>query len=127
LDYVVLKSIHVASVAASYGLFFLRGIWMIRAPAMLQRAWVGFVPHIVDTVLLGSAIALAFATGQYPFANSWLTAKVTGLFVYIGLGTIALKRGKTRGIRIAAWIAAQAVFGYIVAVALTRRPLLVAG
>ena len=45
------------------------------------------------------------------------------LYVAIGLGTAALKHGKTRRARIAAWLAAQAVFFYIVAVALTRDPL----
>jgi uncharacterized membrane protein SirB2 len=39
------------------------------------------------------------------------------------LGTVALKRGKTRRTRVAAWFAAQVVFFYIVAVAVTRRPL----
>ena len=55
--------------------------------------------------------------------HGWLTAKVVGLLFYIGLGTVALKRGRTRRARIAAWLAAQAVFFYIVAVALTRNPL----
>jgi len=89
----------------------------------LQRRWVRIVPHVVDSVLLGSAIALTVAIGQYPLTDNWLSAKVAGLFLYIVLGSIALKRGGTRRIRVAAWIAAQAVFFYIVAVAITRRPL----
>jgi len=36
------------------------------------------------------------------------------------LGTVALKRGKTQGVRAFALLAALAVFAYIVAVALTR-------
>ena len=60
---------------------------------------------------------------QYPLVNDWLTAKVAGLFVYIGLGLVVLKLGKTRRARIEAWIAAQAVFLYIIAVAVTRSPL----
>ena len=59
---------------------------------------------------------------QYPFVEPWLTAKLLALLLYIGLGTIALKRGKTKGIRIAAYVGALATFGYIVAVALTRQP-----
>lgn len=111
------------SVVASYALFLLRGVWMARDSALLQRRWVKVVPHGVDSVLLTSAIALAVISQQYPLASDWLTAKVAGLLVYIGLGTVALKRGKTRRTRIAAWLAAQVVFFYIVAVALTRRPL----
>jgi len=59
---------------------------------------------------------------QYPFASGWLTAKVTGLVVYVVLGTIALKRGRTLRVRVAAWIAAQLVFLYIVSVAITKDP-----
>jgi uncharacterized membrane protein SirB2 len=60
---------------------------------------------------------------QYPFVAGWLTAKVVALVVYIGLGMVALRRGRSRRARITAWIAAQAVFLYIVAVALARSPL----
>jgi uncharacterized membrane protein SirB2 len=123
MDYTVLKTVHVGCVAASYVLFVVRGAWMMRESAQLARRWVKTVPHIIDTVLLASAIALAVMSRQYPFVNGWLTAKVVGLILYVGLGMVALKRGKTRGGRIAAWIGAQGVFFYIVAVAFTRNPL----
>jgi uncharacterized membrane protein SirB2 len=127
MNYPLLKMVHVACVAASYALFLLRGMWMIRGSALLQQRWVRIVPHLVDTVLLGSAVALAIAIGQYPFTDNWLSAKVAGLLLYIVLGSIALKRGRTRRIRVISWIAAQAVFFYIVAVAMTRRPPLIIG
>lgn len=121
MDYVLLKITHVSCAAISYALFVVRGVWMIRNPALLQRRWVKIVPHAVDTVLLASAVALAIAIHQYPLANGWLTAKVAGLLVYIGLGMVALRHGKTRRVRISAWVAAQVVFLYIVAVAFTRN------
>ena len=127
MDYLTLKTIHVASIATSYALFLLRGIWMVRGSALLQRRWVRIVPHVVDTVLLASAIALTITIGQYPLANDWLTAKVAGLLLYIVLGTVALRRGRTRRTRVVAWVAAQTVFFYIVAVAITRRPFPFAG
>ena len=123
MDYAALKLTHISCAVISYTLFAVRGIWMLRGSAMMQQALVRTVPHIVDTALLASAIALAVMTRQYPFVAPWLTAKVLALVLYIALGMVALKYGKTRGVRIAAWIAAQAVFGYIVAVALTRSPL----
>jgi len=123
MDYVSLKIAHVSCVVMSYALFVLRGVWMIRDSAQLQRRWVKIVPHAVDTVLLASAIALVVMSRQYPLVHGWLTAKIAGLIVYIGLGMVALRHGKTRHTRIAAWIAAQAVFLYIIAVALTRNPL----
>jgi uncharacterized membrane protein SirB2 len=122
MDYLSLKIVHVGCAGISYSLFVVRGVWMMRGSLLLQRAWVRIVPHAVDTVLLASAIALALMSHQYPLVNGWLTAKVAGLLIYIGLGTVALKRGKTRRARIAAWFAAQAVFFYIVAVAVTRMP-----
>ncbi|OIP12407.1 MAG: invasion protein [Betaproteobacteria bacterium CG2_30_59_46] len=79
-------------------------------------------PHVVDTLLLVFGIALAFAIHQYPFVDSWLTAKVVGLVLYIGLGSIALKYGKSKTIRLSAWLAAQGVFAYIVLVAISHNP-----
>jgi uncharacterized membrane protein SirB2 len=123
MDYVALKIAHVSCVAVSYALFVARGVWMLRESGLLRRRWVKIVPHVVDTLLLASAVALAVMSHQYPLVNDWLTAKVAGLLIYIGLGTVALKRGKTRRTRITAWLAAQVVFFYIIVVALTRTPL----
>jgi len=55
--------------------------------------------------------------------NGWLTAKVMGLLAYIGLGMVALKPGRPRGVRLLAFVAALAAFAYIVSVALTKNPL----
>ncbi|MDO8300531.1 MAG: SirB2 family protein [Lacisediminimonas sp.] len=122
MSYLALKHLHVSAVALSGALFLLRGWWMLAAPARLQQRWVKLVPHLVDTVLLASAIALAAWSGQYPFERAWLTAKVLALTIYILLGTIALKRGRSRPIRLAALVGALLMFCYIVGVALTRDP-----
>jgi uncharacterized membrane protein SirB2 len=124
MSYAALKMIHVTSVAISYLLFSLRSVWMMQGSAALQQRWVRITPHVVDTVLLTSAIALAIMIHQNPIHNSWLSAKVVGLLLYIGFGMIALRFGKTRKARISAWIAAQIVFFYIVLVAVTKNPLL---
>ena len=78
------------------------------------------MPHGVDTVLLVSALLLAWQIGRG--AAPWLAAKVVALVVYIVLGTIALKRGRTPAIRAGAFVLALATFGYIVSVALTKSP-----
>ena len=119
-DYLALKAVHVACVAVSYGLFFVRGIWMIKGSSMLERRWVRVLPHVNDTLLLASAIAMAVGSSQYPLQQPWLTAKVMGLVLYIILGMVALRPGRDRAVRIGAWLVAQLVFFYIVAVALTR-------
>jgi uncharacterized membrane protein SirB2 len=123
MTYLLLKHIHVAAVVMSFAGFVWRGWLMLCESPRLHARWVRVVPHVVDTLLLASAVALAVLSRQYPLAQPWLTAKVVGLFIYIGLGTIALKRGPTRRTRIVAWLLALAVFGYIVSAALTRSPM----
>jgi len=120
--YPLLKMTHVTSVLLSFSLFTLRGIWMLADSRWLHWRPTRIVPHVVDTVLLASAIALAILIHQYPFVHAWLTAKILGLVVYIALGTLALKRGRTREIRGVTWVAALLVFGYIVSVALQHDP-----
>ncbi len=121
--YAAFKHIHLLTVALSLGLFSLRGIWMLLDSDKLQKRWVKIVPHIIDTLLLASAIGLMFQINQYPFSEGWLTAKLLGLIAYIVLGTIALKRGKTKGTRVIALVAAFGVIAYIVGVAIRHNAL----
>jgi uncharacterized membrane protein SirB2 len=57
-----------------------------------------------------------------PMQHAWLLAKFAGLFAYIGFGMVAMRFGRSREIRIVAFIGAVAVFAYIVGVALTKSP-----
>ncbi len=123
MDYAVLKAVHVSCVEATFVLFFGRGVLMLKDSPLLQSRLLRIAPHVIDTLLLTSAIWMAAASRQYPFVEGWLTAKLIGLVVYVGLGTIALTRGRTRRGRAIAWVLALLVFGYIVSVALTRSPL----
>lgn len=121
--YTLFKYLHVGCVVLSGTGFVLRGAWMLQGSPVLAQRWVRVLPHVVDTVLLASAIALAAMLAQYPLVQGWLTAKLIGLVVYIALGTIALKRGRTRALRITAFGGALLVFAYIVAVAMTKSVL----
>jgi uncharacterized membrane protein SirB2 len=120
MSYFLLKHLHVSCVVVSGLGFFLRGILMLRGSPLLRARWVRVSPHLVDTLLLGSAVGLVVVSGQYPWVVAWVAAKIAGLLVYIGLGTMALRRGRTREQRAAYWIGALLSFGYIVSVALTR-------
>lgn len=95
---------------------------MIGSP-LIQKRWVKSAPHIVDTLLLISAVALAFTIHQYPFKDAWLTAKILAVLLYIGMGFVALSNGIGKQFRIFSWLAAQAVFAYIVLVAISHNPL----
>jgi len=125
MSYAALKIIHVISVIFSYLLFMLRGIWMMQNSSILQRRWVKILPHVIDTVLLASAVTLATMIQQYPGMSTWLSAKIGGLLLYIILGMMALRFGKSKKIKIISWITAQIVFFYIVLVALTKNPTLI--
>jgi len=120
--YSVLKYTHLACIFLTAGLFLVRGIWMMRESPRLQRKWVRIVPHVIDTILLASAIGLMIVLGQYPFFHGWLTAKFFGLIAYISLGSIALSYGRTRSIRIVAFVMALCTFAYIIAVARYHTP-----
>ncbi len=120
MSYLAIKHLHISCVTLSISLFFLRGVWVLRDSPVMQQRWVKIVPHLIDTALLSSALTLAWVSQQWPFEQPWLTAKVVGLLLYVILGSIALKRGKTKAAKATAWVMALATFGYIVAVALMR-------
>lgn len=120
--YLTIKSVHMLCALLSATGFVLQGVWMMQRSALLEHRVTRTLPHLVDTVFLGSAIALATLSAQYPFSAPWVTAKVSGLLVYIVLGAIALRRGRTLRQRVIAFIAALATYAWIVSVALTKNP-----
>ncbi len=121
--YSATKTVHVATVTVTIAFFTVRGLWMLRESPLLGRRWVRIVPHVNDSLLLTTGIGLAYLTGQAPGSHPWLTAKLAGLLAYIGLGMVALRRGRTRALRVGAFAAALAVAAYLVSVALTRQAL----
>lgn len=118
--YGAVKHLHQVCVVLSLSGFVLRFILMCRRPSMLERPWLRIAPHVNDTVLLGAALGLMVLSGQFPFLESWLTAKVFGLIAYIILGTIALKRAPDLRSRAAAGGAAVVVFAYVASVAVVK-------
>ena len=117
----ILKTVHVSCVVLSLSGFVLRGAWLWRGSPWLRARVSRVLPHVVDSTLLAAGIALALRDRQYPFVHAWLTAKLIALILYILLGSIALKYGKTPRQRALAFGAAILVFLYIIAVAFTRR------
>jgi uncharacterized membrane protein SirB2 len=124
MNYLALKHLHMSAIALSLLLFVLRYIWMLRDSPRLKAKWVRVLPHIVDTVLLVSGVWLATFWYRSGAPMGWLGVKLIALLVYIVLGSIAIKRGRTRSQRVVAGLFALLVFAYIVAVALSKSPLL---
>ena len=119
---ILIKYLHVTCAVLSFLGFFIRGLWMIQGNPLLQSRLTKTLPHIIDTALLASAVTLAYQWQFSPLDHSWLAAKIIALIVYIVLGSVSLKRGKTKSIRITAWLAALLCIAYIVAVAFTKSP-----
>ena len=122
VDYQLAKLVHVSCALLSIAGFTLRGALMLRESTLLQTRFARVAPHVVDTLLLASALVLAWQSRQYPFEQPWLTAKLLALVAYIGLGTVALKHGRSKNVRTVAFWLALLVVLYIVSVALTRNP-----
>ena len=121
--YLILRHLHITCVALSGLGFALRGVLMLRQSPALRHPVARIAPHIIDTVLLASALGMLALTTWQLALMPWLATKIVLLLVYIVLGSIALTRGRTLRIRAIAYVAALAVFGHIVATALTRNPL----
>jgi len=119
----IIKAIHLSSVVLSFAGFFIRGIWMLQDSAKLKQRWVKTTPHIIDTFLLASAVILAVQWQLSPLQHPWLMAKIIALLVYIGAGMIALRFGRSRNERLAAWLFGLLTFLYIVSVALSKSVL----
>lgn len=122
LDYLFIKTLHVTCVVLSISLFVLRGSLQLLSRPWRQWRLLRLAPHLVDTVLLGSALWLAWRSAQYPFEQSWLTAKVLALLLYIVLGHYALGKNTADAQRPLFFVAALLSVAYIVGVALTRSP-----
>ncbi len=118
---VVLKLIHVTCAALSICGFFYRGLLKFYAPHRLQRRWLKVLPHVVDTVLLASAIAMLVQYKLNPFLQPWLLLKIGLLLIYIFLGLMTLRFSQTRRSGLISFVLAIAVFAWIVMIALTRQ------
>lgn len=115
--------VHVTSALLSISGFIFRGILRFSGSDLVNRKWLKIAPHIIDTVLIVSAIMLYLRSGLELLSTPWLMAKIIALLLYIALGLIAFRFGKTRTIRFVAWLEANLVFAYIIGVAITKNPL----
>lgn len=122
--YLAIRWLHIAAVILSGSLFLLRGSLVLTGHSQLAM---GQLPRYlsigIDSVLLAAAVALTLILQQYPFVTGWLSAKVVLLIAYIVLGSFALKRGRSRLAKAWFFVAALAVYLFIVSIALARHPL----
>jgi uncharacterized membrane protein SirB2 len=121
--YAEIRLVHIIAVIASGSLFALRGLALNLGFGWARAAPLRRLAYGIDTVLLTAALMLTTMVQQYPFVHGWLTVKVVLLVVYIGLGLVAFWLGRSKTVRLAAWLAALAVYLFIVSVARAHNPL----
>jgi uncharacterized membrane protein SirB2 len=120
--YLLVQAVHVVAVSVSVSLLVVRSVIGIRdSPTRVPRV-LRILPHLVDTALLASAVLLSVMLQQYPFVAPWVTAKVLALLAYVGIGTVAVKRGRTPAIRAIALAFALLIVGYMIGTALHHEP-----
>ncbi|MBI1732000.1 MAG: SirB2 family protein [Gammaproteobacteria bacterium] len=115
-----IKTLHIGCAALTFVSFLVRGIWMLRDSPLLRRRATRIVPHVIDSVLFLSGFALLLSRHGAFFREDWLLAKLAGVLLYIVCGLAALRPGRPRPVRIAAFAVALVVFVWIVSLARTR-------
>lgn len=123
MDYGTLRLVHQTAVALSVSGFAVRGLAAFAGAAWVRSRPARTVPHVVDTVLLASGLAMVWMIRLTPGNAPWLAAKLTGLVLYVALGVLALRPGRPPALRVTAWFAALATVGWIASVAITKSPL----
>ena len=118
MQYLTAHHSHVAFVTISILLFLLRGGLMLAGSPVLRSPVLRVAPHVVDTMLLASALWLVHVLHLPVLQTPWLVAKVVGLVAYVFLGSVALREGRPRAVRTAAFAAALLTVGWIVTVAI---------
>ncbi len=125
--YPEIKLVHVTAVIASGGIFLLRGIAVNWGGRWGMITPIRYLSYTIDVVLLSAGLALFAILPTAVFSNGWLTFKLILIVVYIGLGTLALRRGSTANIRRSCFVAALAIYAWVYGVARMHDPLGPAG
>lgn len=117
--YLILKHVHMTAALASGAFFLLRGLWMMQESSLFNAKLVRILPHVIDTVLLVSALVMVGMLGTFP---AFVLVKVAALFIYIALGMMAFRFLKSWGARVLTFFTALGVYAFIVSVAISKNP-----
>ena len=119
-----IKWVHITAIIISGLLFLLRGsLVMTGHERIAMLAPLRFISYSVDTVLLSAALMLLTILPHAMYANGWLSLKLVLVVIYVVLGSVALKRGRTAGVRAGSFVAALAVYLTIAGIARAHHPL----
>lgn len=120
--YLEVRTAHILCAVVSIGLFVLRGgFGVLAARPLTARIW-RILPHVVDSLLLGLGVWLAFMLRLDPLHVSWLGVKLLCVIAYIVLGVLAFRLRRPRWLKVMLFAGAIAVFGFIVSIAVLHDP-----
>ena len=110
----MLKTLHLTFILLSLSSFIGRVIISEIKPALLEIKIIKIAPHIINSILIISGIALIFQGNWLDSDYGWIIAKVFVLFIYIGLGILALKlKGQNKWLAFAAAILCVIYIGVV--------------
>jgi uncharacterized membrane protein SirB2 len=121
--YQEIRFVHVTAAIASGTLFLLRGTAVNWGGSWGMIGPIRYLSYAIDIVLLTAALLLLAILPPAAYSNGWLWLKLALLVAYIGLGTLALKRGRTVGIRRSCFVAAIITYAYVYSIARSHDPL----
>ena len=123
--YPAVKHLHLMLIALSVLFFTVRFVLHLRGSALLEKKLLKIAPHIIDTFLLLSGVALCFIIQQFPFENAWLTEKLSAVIAYIVLAMIAMKINRGKLFKIFAYIGAISWLVYAAKMAVFKQPIMI--
>lgn len=124
--YHALKHTHLLFIALSVFLFVFRFGLLMANSQWLEKKWLKVVPHLIDTCLLATGIALIGITGIMPFTEHslWMTEKLACVFAYFALGFVALQYSHGILFKLFAFLGALGWLYAAAKLAITKTPLL---
>jgi uncharacterized membrane protein SirB2 len=120
--YLFLKYLHIFCVAASFSLFFVRGLWIMRVYPPASEPWIKALPHVVDSLLLLSAVGMVATAPRFDW-NTPMQVKLGLIVIYIGLAVLVFRAGTPSLAKAFAWVGGLLLFLYVTTVALVQHPL----
>mgnify|MGYP001228831784 FL=1 len=94
----------------------------MRDSALMDEKEVKVLPHVIDTVLLLSAISLMIMSRAYPIEATWVAAKILALLGYVLTGTVFMRFARKGWEQLLSYTVSLLIAAYIVSVALSKSP-----
>lgn len=123
LLYVTARDVHLTAVSLSLLFFLVRAAGVWRGAAWPMSTWARRSSMLIDSVLLLAGLTLWAVLRLDPLGRDlWLGVKLALLVAYIVLGSLALRRARTRRARAWAMAGAVACAAAMVGIAIAHHP-----